>query len=416
MLGKINLVFDQWVNERPLPNGSFLINEYNLLSLPHTILHFYNIKNYVNHNLSSVNKNPGIKFYYIIKYNINILMKFKQLGNLLLSDNLIETLKTCPNLSIIYLCDHEPEGETFFTYLSKEIDRLGLNHKQFVVANNNSKIGDYKTDVRTHNLKFLTKFYSKIFNPYRKIPFTTEKNGKFMMCHNKIPKPHRYGLMVLLKKYELLDQIDWSLVMGVEHKKINSMNNYQNFYYNIFSTEEINEYRSQIDYINSIDTKKSDYERDKIWFDSEENMRNVFNSHSIEPNQLINTYVNCITESVYNENTIHITEKTIKPFYFYQIPIFLASEGHVEFLRNEYGFDLYDDLINHDYDRITDNKERLKVFVKEIIRILDNKKNIVDFYNNNRDRFEKNKQIVTDLTKDKKDIEFFNSLITNSVS
>jgi hypothetical protein len=222
--------------------------------------------------------------------------------------------------------------------------------------------------------------------------------------------------MVLLKKYELLDQIDWSLVMGVEHKKINSMNNYQNFYYNIFSTEEINEYRSQIDYINSIDTKKSDYERDKIWFDSEENMRNVFNSHSIEPNQLINTYVNCITESVYNENTIHITEKTIKPFYFYQIPIFLASEGHVEFLRNEYGFDLYDDLINHDYDRITDNKERLKVFVKEIIRILDNKKNIVDFYNNNRDRFEKNKQIVTDLTKDKKDIEFFNSLITNSVS
>lgn len=65
---------------------------------------------------------------------------------------------------------------------------------------------------------------------------------------------------------------------------------------------------------------------------------------------------------------IFLTEKTVKTFYNYQIPIFLTLPGYVEFLR-KYNFDLFDDIVDHSYDNLIHIDDRIDFIVKEIKRL-----------------------------------------------
>jgi hypothetical protein len=63
-----------------------------------------------------------------------------------------------------------------------------------------------------------------------------------------------------------------------------------------------------------------------------------------------------------------LTEKTNKAFFWKQIPIFLAPPGYVSIIRN-LGFDVFDDVVNHDYDTILDGYARMNAVVNEIERL-----------------------------------------------
>lgn len=65
---------------------------------------------------------------------------------------------------------------------------------------------------------------------------------------------------------------------------------------------------------------------------------------------------------------LFITEKTVKAFAYYQIPIFLATMHHVKKLR-ELGFDVFDDIVNHDYDDEPNVEYRIQKIADEIERI-----------------------------------------------
>jgi hypothetical protein len=72
---------------------------------------------------------------------------------------------------------------------------------------------------------------------------------------------------------------------------------------------------------------------------------------------------------------------------------------------------MFDDIIDHSYDNEIDDKKRLNLLYEEIKRISENKDKFIEFYKNNQDRFEKNKQIIIEIEKSKKDVEYFTSLI-----
>ena len=82
-----------------------------------------------------------------------------------------------------------------------------------------------------------------------------------------------------------------------------------------------------------------------------------------------NSFVNITTETNFITEDIHITEKSFKPLFFYQIPIFLSSAFHVKNLKEIYGFDLFEDVVNHDYDNETNFKKRFSLVCDEINRI-----------------------------------------------
>ena len=63
----------------------------------------------------------------------------------------------------------------------------------------------------------------------------------------------------------------------------------------------------------------------------------------------------------------------MKPFYFYQFPLFLSSYQHVKFLKERFGFDMFDDILDHSYDNEPDERMRLVMFFNEIKRLNENK-------------------------------------------
>lgn len=95
--------------------------------------------------------------------------------------------------------------------------------------------------------------------------------------------------------------------------------------------------------------------------------------HVFLPNSNINQLVNVVVETlVINDsllyNPLFITEKSVKPFYYYQMPIFIGQKGLVNELRG-LGYDLFDDYFeNHYYDEIESNYIRMQ----EALRITDN--------------------------------------------
>jgi hypothetical protein len=241
--------------------------------------------------------------------------------------------------------------------------------------------------------------------------FNDNKLGKFFLCHNRTPKSHRYSTLTLLKYENIIDDVNWSLVSGFQNKNELLLSG-------IFTKEDIKKYNDEIKYFSEIEIKKSDYELDEKWFQP--------NTHEIDDEGLPywmripekvetfeNSYVNIVTESTFidSELVVHITEKSFRPFYFYQFPIFVASHHHVKHLKEIYGFDMFEDIINHSYDDLVNHRDRFFEIIKEIKRLNEDKENIKEFYKNNYDRFEKNKNIIIDILKNSDDYKFFRSLV-----
>lgn len=104
------------------------------------------------------------------------------------------------------------------------------------------------------------------------------------------------------------------------------------------------------------------------------------------------------TSSQHDENVWHtnfITEKTFKAFFRRQIPIWFAVPGLVQEVR-KLGFDLFDDLINHNYDNIKDEYFRIQAIIAEIVKLdaTYTTTQCEDLRNELRSRLEKNFQLA----------------------
>ena len=63
-----------------------------------------------------------------------------------------------------------------------------------------------------------------------------------------------------------------------------------------------------------------------------------------------------------------ITEKSYKAFCWHQLPLWHTVKGFVSTLRNE-GFDVFDDIINHNYDAEVDPWVRMELLLEELQRL-----------------------------------------------
>jgi hypothetical protein len=82
------------------------------------------------------------------------------------------------------------------------------------------------------------------------------------------------------------------------------------------------------------------------------------------------SYINLISESVFDsyDNAFFITEKSIKPFVLQQIPIFLGPTNIANHFK-KYGFDLFEDIINHSYDEEENLDLKIDLIYKELNKI-----------------------------------------------
>jgi hypothetical protein len=85
---------------------------------------------------------------------------------------------------------------------------------------------------------------------------------------------------------------------------------------------------------------------------------NVNNFKTKLVNYYQNSFVEIITETSYTERAYLLTEKTLNSIYGMNFPIVLAGQGAVALLR-KMGMDMFDDIIDHSYDKLDNPIDRM---------------------------------------------------------
>jgi hypothetical protein len=420
----LNLVYDNFdeYTEEPIPNITFRYPKRRVCDSRNLIKHFIDDTSYTDKfiqrtcAMSEVYDNPTQNYYYIINHGGEFISDFFENGITPFNDGVVECLKKCTNFYVMFLTEHEPDCEESFIKVLNFVKENEINEKQIYIVNNNYKLPEYKekhqSQINVHTIRFVPHSSTKVLEKVGGCDFEPIKEGKFFQLFNKSPKIHRYGLLCFLKKYNLLDNVNWSLVPMYDCRPIES------YYYPLFSKEDRVMLEEEMKYFNNLHFKKSDYEVEKDWFRefSEVNNKDFpIWMHTPEyPKNYENTYVNIITESMFldSNNNIHISEKSFKPFYYYQMPVILSTYNHIKMVKEKYKLDFYDDILDHSYDEEPNQRKRLDMFVNEIRRINDNKQTIIDFYKQNKQRILDNKQRIINILKVvNDDYLFFESLI-----
>ena len=349
---------------------------------------YFNFKEINESKLIDAFNNPNEKYYYFISK----LSTFSFFENTIpFTELLMVSLKTLNNVNVVLLSEHESIDEENFIKLNDFIDRYNIDGTKIHLINNNSLLNFYKSkynsNINVLSTKYLPIFYSKLLNKH-KIEFSTNREFLFM-CHNKRMKSHRLAVLAFLKKTNIINDVDWSFMFDSE----------SNVDYNLSPT-----LKEEIEIILKNGNVKSKYEIDHVFkfgdlgdYICEDTFRNA--------------YLNITTETNFITEDVHITEKSFKPFFFYQIPLFLSSAFHVKNLKEIYGFDLFEDVVNHDYDNETNFKKRFSLVCDEINRIYNNRDEIKKFIINNKERFLKNNEIVSNIINDRTDYNYFESLM-----
>jgi hypothetical protein len=346
--------------------------------------------------------NYNKKVYYVVDQsfiNLKQINKIEKIKNRLLNDD---------NFNLLIYSAHESLDRSNLIFLKNIFDEYKFNNKKIYLVNNGSNLNElqikYNTNFNVYSLNILSN--NKIGDMIHSTDgfFKKNKSGKFFMTFNKEDKTHRYGLLMLLKKHNLLEQTNWSFLPT--NKSIINSDRLKK----IMNEDTVTTLSNEIEYFKNLEYKFSDYESQTefnigivIELTMGENIKNYENS-----------YVNLTTESVFDEREelIHITEKSYKPFYYYQFPLIMASENHIKKMKELYDLDFYEDVIDYSYDSVINDEERFKLYFNEILRINDNKQMFIEFYNNNQHRFEQNKQKVIkimDLLHN--DYKYFTNLI-----
>lgn len=117
-------------------------------------------------------------------------------------------------------------------------------------------------------------------------------------------------------------------------------------------------------------------------------------SFTIHEDDFINSFCHVVTERIYDESRIHLTEKVFRPIICCRPFILVSSPGSLKYLKR-YGFKTFDAFWSEQYDDISDHESRLQEIFKiidqvgklsqnEILNLLDQMKSILLF---NRQHF-----------------------------
>jgi hypothetical protein len=409
----MNLVFDKWdENDKPIQNLQELDDTYGKYSIIYPyLIQELDIKYWKINKCKLSDITMDKNFYYIIG-QVQTYSMFHNNKKIYLPEEVAYNI-THNNLKVIYLADHEspPDLEPFVIVLTNYIKEHNWKEENFYIMSNNSMLYNLKTKLNSNINFYKTNKLLKLVSDAINIKPNEEDiifNKKFIfLCLNRQPHFHRVSLLTHLKNLKLLenDIIDWSLVIDYSA--------YTNDKIEIQSIKHLKGYiditnKSLIkDYLEILKTKKlSYYEQNVNWFD---NIEDYIQYDHLTLDSHKNSYINIVTESKFNfvENDIHISEKSFKPFYYLQIPIFLATYNHVKMIRNEYEFDLFDDLIDHSYDDEIDDIKRFHMVLDEIKRLSNMKEEICKYYKNNINRILHNSNYVKNYPKKKIDERYF---------
>lgn len=109
------------------------------------------------------------------------------------------------------------------------------------------------------------------------------------------------------------------------------------------------------------------------------------------------SFVEIITESVFSAPSFMLTEKTLHSIYGCNFPILLSGAGAISHLRDA-GFDVFDDIVDHGYDRIKNPFDRIIAAIDSNSELLVNSERTKSLWRRCRDRFINNITVARNLS------------------
>jgi hypothetical protein len=111
------------------------------------------------------------------------------------------------------------------------------------------------------------------------------------------------------------------------------------------------------------------------------------------------SYERALVQGKWNLN--FVSEKSLKPFAWGQVPLFVAPAGFVQIIKNM-GFDIFEDIIDHSYDHETDPFKRITMVIDCLAEICGQDiSHWQQYKENNQSRFDSNRQIAMKINNDK---------------
>lgn len=91
-------------------------------------------------------------------------------------------------------------------------------------------------------------------------------------------------------------------------------------------------------------------------------------SASDDLDTLTKSFIHVVTETIFYENKLHLTEKIFKPIVARRPFILIGAAGNLQFLK-EYGFKTFDKWIDESYDNESDPDKRLDMIIGELKKL-----------------------------------------------
>jgi hypothetical protein len=416
----MNLVFDKWDDDgNPIQNFNHINLKFGkqLVTYPSFMSELRDENFYVkNCRLSDVNENEN--FYYVISY-LDECLFFVKNGKIDFSKE-VEYNITHNNLKIIFITTHEsPENLfEFITILKNNISKNNWKEDNFYIISNDSMLGSIKKELNTninfYKINSLLKLVSSEPTIQPNVDDILYDKKFIFLLQNRLPHEHRILLLTYLKYLNVLenDITNWSLLISTsQYLRNNRIFSMQNSFEKINTKYIDTKNKKLISYYKELcNTKKLGYYEMDI--NELDYVTKYEEQTALSLQSFKNSYINIISETHFNrkKNNLHITEKSFKPFYYFQLPIFVAQYNHVKMIRDEYEFDLFDDLIDHSYDTEKDDVKRFHMVVKEIHRLSNMREEIHNYYKDNIDRILHNYEYVKSYPTKKIDENYFLNL------
>jgi hypothetical protein len=375
---------------------------------------WYEIENYKICNFNEISERKDENFYHIVHVNYTLSKYIIENKKLPISEEIISLLKKHQNLKVIFLTEHECDFGYVIKIMVHILQMIGIPEKQVFIINGNQLLPQLKNEINSEinvhvSNRLPVVITRNIVNFCDGYPFKINKEKTFT-CYNRNLTMHRLGVLTALKHHNLLDDTDWSFLRGnrLAAMKLENGDIDPNILLNVFDQDLINETQDSLNFFKNINIRKSEFEDYDVDTPGGGQDWNIM----FESNPYKHSYINIVNESQFEkDNLIHITEKTLIPFYYSQLPLIVATHQHIKKTKELYGFDFFEDFFDLSYDNELNPQKRMRMIINEIVRVSKKKDQLQGFYQSSKKRFKYNRDIVTSLYDDKTDYNFFQRLI-----
>ena len=250
----------------------------------------------------------------------------------------------------------------------------------------------HEDSLTKYNLMFFPLFIATETQNFIDQKITTDWNHKSTIFNFMINKPRLHRSFLLLM---------------IEHFKLNNFSYTLAWQHNDLGRKRMLENTTNTKYHNVIKNTQINIAGTSYVFGSEivmeQGVRNGSFKNAVTYNKLLQkpvfepSCVSLITEPAFFERETIITEKTIMAIYGGTIPIWVGGWRIADYMRDQ-GFDVFDDIVDHSYQDLTDPWDRCYYAIERNVNLLKDFDTVQKFVYNNKYRLQANLKLLESNT------------------